>query len=80
VDFVSSQIVSSQSDADERTISATIGDLPMDPQLIHDQVMALAKTNVDIVKIGFFKEADDSTFDYQPCLDKLKAVTRPGLS
>lgn len=74
VDFVGSQ-----NDAGKRTVSATIGDLPMEPQLIYDQVMALAKTNVDIVKIGFFKETDGSTFNYQPCLDKLKSVTQAGI-
>lgn len=73
VDFVSSQ-----SDIDKKTTSATIGDLPMDPQLIHDQVMALAETGVDIVKIGFFTEPD-SSLNYQPCLDKLRTVAEAGI-
>lgn len=51
--------------------SATIGDLPMQPELLLAHVTKLAKTGVDIIKIGFFQ-----TDDYQPCLDALKLVTQ----
>lgn len=37
-----------------KTVSATIGDLPMQPALLSDSVLAMAKTGVDIVKVGFF--------------------------
>lgn len=53
--------------------SATIGDLPMRPQLILQHVAALAKTNVDIIKIGFFSDSQ-----YQACLDALKPMTHTG--
>jgi uncharacterized protein (UPF0264 family) len=35
-------------------ISATIGDLPMQPELIFSAVKRMAETGVDFVKIGFF--------------------------
>ena len=35
-------------------ISATIGDLPMQPELVTAAVAAMAATGVDYVKIGFF--------------------------
>ncbi len=40
------------------TISATIGDLPMDANIIFNAVCEMAKTGVDFVKIGFFPEGD----------------------
>ena len=39
-------------------VSATIGDLPMEPQIVHRAAMAMAATRVDFVKIGFFPEGD----------------------
>lgn len=39
-------------------ISATIGDLPLQPQLVVDAVQAMAATGVDFVKIGIFPEGD----------------------
>ncbi len=36
-------------------ISATIGDLPMQPELIFNAVMAMAETGVNYIKIGFFQ-------------------------
>jgi uncharacterized protein (UPF0264 family) len=41
-----------------KPVSATIGDLPMKPQRISEAVMALSKTGVDAVKIGFFPGGD----------------------
>lgn len=58
----------------KRFTSATIGDLPMQPELILDKVVTLACSKVDIIKIGFFEESD-----YQPCLDVLKAITKTGI-
>ncbi len=37
-----------------KLVSATIGDLLMDPLLIEPAVQAISETGVDIVKIGFF--------------------------
>jgi uncharacterized protein (UPF0264 family) len=37
-----------------KLVSATIGDLVMDPLLIEPAVQAISETGVDIVKIGFF--------------------------
>lgn len=39
-------------------VSATIGDLPMQPELVFNAVSAMAATGVDYVKIGFFPEGD----------------------
>lgn len=41
-------------------VSATIGDLPMQPVLIFDEVRAMAATGVDYIKIGFFPGGDGS--------------------
>jgi len=57
-----------------KPVSATIGDLPMQPDLILQQVTQLANAKVDIVKIGFFE-----TDDYQPCLDALVSLTQQGV-
>jgi len=39
-------------------ISATVGDLPMQAELIFDAVARMAKTGVDYIKIGFFPGGD----------------------
>ncbi|BCG63096.1 MAG: (5-formylfuran-3-yl)methyl phosphate synthase [Methyloprofundus sp.] len=39
-------------------ISATVGDLPMQAELISQAVQAMAATGVDYVKIGFFPDQD----------------------
>lgn len=39
-------------------VSATVGDLPMQPELVFNAVTAMAHTGVDYVKIGFFPEGD----------------------
>lgn len=56
---------------DGRTqVSATIGDVPMLPHLIIEQVAQLQNISLDFIKIGFFE-----TVDYQPCLDALQKLT-----
>lgn len=49
-----------------KPISATIGDIPMQPELILERINLLANAKVDFIKIGFF-EAED----YQACLTRL---------
>jgi uncharacterized protein (UPF0264 family) len=39
-------------------VSATVGDLPMDADVIFKAVSEMAKTGVDFVKIGFFPDGD----------------------
>jgi len=56
-----------------RPVSATIGDLPMQPQLIADGVADMAATGVDYVKIGFFPGGD--TF---ATIEKLSAFAKQG--
>lgn len=37
-------------------VSATIGDLPMQPDVIYEKTLATAKTGVDYVKVGLFQD------------------------
>jgi (5-formylfuran-3-yl)methyl phosphate synthase len=53
--------------------SATIGDIPMLPSLIHGHVTKLIDTRVDFIKIGFFE-----CEDYQPILETMRQVTQLG--
>lgn len=39
-------------------VSATVGDLPMQPELIFNAVNAMASTGVDYIKIGFFPDGN----------------------
>jgi uncharacterized protein (UPF0264 family) len=39
-------------------VSATIGDLPADPDVMRAAAVAMAATGIDIVKVGFFGECD----------------------
>lgn len=70
--------VGALNERDKKTISATIGDLPMIPTLIAKRVSALSKTKVDIIKIGFFQD-DAGLPDYQTCLEVLKPFTGSGV-
>jgi uncharacterized protein (UPF0264 family) len=65
--------VKNMKNADTKLTSATIGDLPMQPELLLTHVARLATTGVDIIKIGFFHMDD-----YQLCLDALKSLTQTG--
>lgn len=40
------------------TVSATVGDLPMQPEVVAQAVQGLAATGVDYIKIGFFPGGD----------------------
>lgn len=65
-------------------VSATIGDLPMQPELILSATEAMAGAGVDYVKIGFFPNGDVSTVlagllriaDYQKLIAVIFADTR----
>lgn len=52
-------------------ISATIGDLAMQPSLIVEATKVMLETGVDIVKIGFFGQ-----MHHIECLDALKPLTK----
>lgn len=52
-------------------ISATVGDLPMQANLIFDAVEKMNKTGVDYIKIGFFPEQD-----WQTVIMKLQSLTQ----
>ncbi|MGZ5050599.1 MAG: (5-formylfuran-3-yl)methyl phosphate synthase [Methylobacter sp.] len=41
-----------------RPVSATVGDLPMQPEIVYQAIKAMAETGVDYVKIGFFPGGD----------------------
>ncbi|MGH6927954.1 MAG: (5-formylfuran-3-yl)methyl phosphate synthase [Dongiaceae bacterium] len=47
-----------QAIAGRRTVSATAGDLPMQPQVVADAAARIAEIGVDIVKVGFFSGGD----------------------
>ncbi|MBV5300481.1 MAG: (5-formylfuran-3-yl)methyl phosphate synthase [Methylococcales bacterium] len=51
-------------------VSATIGDLPMQADIIFDAVQTTAKTGVDFVKIGFFPNGD-----WLSVVEKLRPLT-----
>jgi len=44
-----------------KPVSATIGDLPMEPETLSAAVAATAATGVDFVKVGFFADSDAQT-------------------
>lgn len=50
-------------------VSATVGDLPMKPNIIANAVNLMASTGVDYIKIGFFPDGD-----WQACIDKLSEL------
>lgn len=67
------------SDSDRKLTSATIGDLPMKPKLIAEQVERLAATGVDIIKIGFFDDGENRLSDHESCLTALDPLVNRGL-
>ncbi len=56
-------------------VSATIGDLPMQPDLVFNAVKAMAATGVDYVKMGIFPEGDSIA-----TLNKLAELKKSNLS
>jgi len=67
------QYVQKQTQYLKPSVSATIGDTPMLPEMLVEKVERLQTTGVDYIKIGFF-----ATDDYQPCLNALQPITRAG--
>lgn len=60
--------------ARRRPVSATIGDLPMQPELIVDAISATAATGVDIVKLGFFGK-----IGHAECIAALQPLAERGI-
>lgn len=56
-------------------VSATIGDLPMQPDILEKAVKQVAATGVDIVKIGFFGNEN-----FSECLKVLSPLAVEGVS
>lgn len=54
-----------------RPVSATVGDLPMQADIVFDAVKTMAKTGVDYIKIGFFPGGD-----WIKTLSKLSGITQ----
>lgn len=61
----------------QKTISATVGDLPMQAALVLDAVNHMSESGVDYIKIGFFPEqqASDSWLN---CLSALAPLPQQG--
>lgn len=69
-------------------ISATIGDLPMEPDLICERVQLMHDSRVDFIKVGFFVTTEDQSFEdqssedaatYIQCLTALKRLAKNGI-
>ncbi len=62
-----------------RRITATIGDLPMQPDMLSSAVEAMAANGVDVIKIGFFKAHTEPVATYDVCLNALRKFTQHGI-
>lgn len=60
--------------AGRKPVSATVGDLPMQPDLLAERVAETAKSGVDFVKIGLFGQTGHAA-----CLQALKPLTAQGI-
>jgi len=60
--------------AGRRTVSATAGDLPMQPRIVADAAAGIADLGVDIVKIGIFPGGDPAA-----CIAALAQLTVRGV-
>ena len=56
-------------------VSATIGDLPMEPSSVLSATQAMAATGIDFVKIGFFPDGD-----WSGTIQNLSSLKHTGLS
>lgn len=57
-------------------LSATVGDLPLDPAALAEAAARTAATGVPLVKIGFALPSRDAEAALAPCLAALASVTR----
>lgn len=57
----------------QKLVSATVGDLPMQAKIVFDAVKAMAETGVDYIKIGFFPGDD-----WQGTISRLSEITQQG--
>lgn len=57
----------------KKPVSATVGDLPMQADIIFNAVSAMLETGVDYIKIGFFPGGD-----WQDTVSKLTKITQQG--
>jgi len=57
----------------QKLVSATVGDLPMQANIVFDAVKAMSETGVDYIKIGFFPGGD-----WQATTSKLAELTQQG--
>lgn len=57
----------------QKPVSATVGDLPMQAMIVYNAVKTMVTTGVDYIKIGFFPGGD-----WQATLDKLSTITQQG--
>jgi len=57
----------------QKPVSATVGDLPMQADIVFDAVKAMVKTGVDYTKIGFFPGGD-----WQGTISKLSDISQQG--
>jgi dihydroneopterin aldolase len=55
----------------KKVISATVGDLPMYPDVVFNAVAKMSEVGVDYIKIGFFPEGNQ-----RECLSKLTSITQ----
>lgn len=60
--------------AGRKIVSATVGDLPMEPDVLVEQVKKVALTGVDIVKVGFFGNQR-----HTDCIEALQVLTSQGV-
>ncbi|MDD5578020.1 MAG: (5-formylfuran-3-yl)methyl phosphate synthase [Methylobacter sp.] len=56
-------------------VSATIGDLPMEPRIIFNAVNAMAETGVDYIKVGFFPGGN-----WSETVDNLSTLTEQNIA
>jgi uncharacterized protein (UPF0264 family) len=60
--------------AGSRQTSATIGDLPMRPEVLTNAIIKTAETGVDFIKIGFFGDGNSES-----CLNAIEPLIANGL-
>lgn len=70
------QFVRSYESHKNKLITATIGDLPMQPDLLLKHTAHVAACGVDVIKIGFFNGLHVSIETYRACLEQLQKLTK----